>query len=200
MKPETLTSNTSSRGVTAQFHFHQSAPAIQHCGTVSLTPIELDEPVRLEMAEQLNLLLADTMTMRDLYKKAHWQISGPTFYQLHRIFDKHFNEQAALIGPIAEPIQTLGCVSLAMVADVAETTRLDRPPRDREMVPVQISRLIDGHEVIIGNTRKFSLRATELGDDGTNDLLISHVLWTNEMQAWFLSKHLANVPFVEVKV
>jgi starvation-inducible DNA-binding protein len=109
--------------VTAQPRFHQSAPEIQPYGTVTLRPIELDEPIRLEMTAQLNLLLADTMTMRDLYKKSHWQVSGPTFYQLHLLFDKHFNEQSELIDAIAERVQTLGGVSLAMAADVAEITR-----------------------------------------------------------------------------
>lgn len=199
MTTKTVNGHMTNKGVSSQPHFHQSAPEIQRYGTVRLTPIELEEPVRLEMVEQLNLLLADTMTMRDLYKKAHWQISGPTFYQLHLLFDKHFNEQTGLIDTIAERIQTLGGVSLAMAADVAETTQIDRPPRGREMVPVQISRLLDGHQIIIGHVRKLSRRDSELGDDGTNDLLISQVLRTNEMQIWFLSEHLVNVPLVEAK-
>src|SRR5207244_1439754 len=79
--------------VSAQPRFHQRASAIQEYGTVNLLlPLELEEPVRLEMTEQLNQLLADTMTLRDLYKKSHWQVSGPTFYQLHLLFDKHFAE------------------------------------------------------------------------------------------------------------
>ncbi len=160
-------------------------------------PIDLEEAVRLEIVEQLNLLLVDSMTMRDLYKKAHWQISGPTFYQLHLLFDKHYMEQAELIDKVAERIQTLGGVNLAMAADVAETTRLARPPRGREQVSVQISRLLDGHQIIIGHVRKLARRASQLGDDGTNDLLISQVLRTNEMQVWFLSEHLVNVPLVE---
>jgi starvation-inducible DNA-binding protein len=199
MTTKTLNGNMTNRGVSAQPHFHQSAQEIQQYGTVRLIPIELEEPVRLEMVEQLNILLADTMTMRDLYKKAHWQTAGPTFYQLHLLFDKHSNEQAELVDTIAERIQTLGGVSLAMAADVVETTRIDRPPRGREMVPVQISRLLDGHQIIIGHVRKLARRASELGDDGTNDLLISQVLRTNEMQVWFLSEHLVNVPLVEAK-
>ncbi|HEX5483039.1 MAG TPA: DNA starvation/stationary phase protection protein [Terriglobia bacterium] len=186
-------------GVSAQPHLHQSAPEIQRYGTVRLLPITLEEPVRLEMTEQLNLLLADTMTLRDLYKKSHWQTSGPTFYQLHLLFDKHFSEQLELVDAIAERVQMLGGVSLAMAHDVAETTRLDRPPRGREEVPVQISRLLDAHESIIGNVRRLARRASELGDDGTNDLLVSDVLRTNEMQVWFLSEHLVNAPLVEAK-
>jgi starvation-inducible DNA-binding protein len=164
-----------------------------------MLPLELEEPVRLEMTEQLNQLLADTMTLRDLYKKSHWQVAGPTFYQLHLLYDKHYDEQVELVDSIAERIQLLGGVSIAMAPDVAETTQIERPPRGREEVPVQLSRLLDAHQVIIREVRKLARRASELGDDGTNDLLVSEVLRTNELQVWFLSEHLVNVPLVEAR-
>jgi starvation-inducible DNA-binding protein len=186
--------------ISAQPRFHQRAREIQTYGTVShVLPLELEEPVRLEMTEQLNQLLADTMTLRDLYKKCHWQVAGPTFYQLHLLYDKHYGEQVEVVDSIAERIQLLGGVSLAMAADVAETTRIERPPRGREEVAVQLSRLLDAHHVIIRQARKLARRASELGDDGTNDLAVSEVLRTNELQAWFLSEHLVNVPLVEAK-
>src|SRR5213082_98168 len=185
--------------VSAQPRFHQRAREIQEYGTVSYAlPLDLEEPVRLEMTEQLNQLLADTMTLRDLYKKSHWQVSGPTFYQLHLLFDKHFAEQVELVDAIAERIQLLGGVSIAMAADVAETTKIERPPRGREEVPVQLSRLLDAHQVIIRQCRTLARRASALGDDGTNDLVVSEVLRSNELQVWFLSEHLVNVPLVEV--
>jgi starvation-inducible DNA-binding protein len=186
--------------ISPQPRFHQRANAMQAYGTVNhLVPLELEEPVRLEMTAQLNQVLADTMTLRDLYKKSHWQVAGPTFYQLHLLFDKHFGEQVELVDTLAERIQLLGGVSIAMAPDVAETTQIERPPRGREEVPVQLSRLLDAHQVIIGETRKLARRASQLGDDGTNDLLISEVLRTNELQVWFLSEHLVDVPLVRVK-
>jgi starvation-inducible DNA-binding protein len=186
--------------ISAQPRLHQRAREIQSYGTVShMLPLELEEPVRLEMTEQLNQVLADTMTLRDLYKKSHWQVAGPTFYQLHLLYDKHYDEQVELVDAIAERIQLLGGVSIAMAPDVAETTRIERPPRGREEVPVQLSRLLDAHQVIIGEVRKLARRASELGDDGTNDLLVSEVLRTNELQVWFLSEHLVNVPLIEAR-
>lgn len=186
--------------ISPQPRFHQRANAMQAYGTVNhLLPLELEEPVRLEMTAQLNQVLADTMTLRDLYKKSHWQVAGPTFYQLHLLFDKHFGEQVELVDTLAERIQLLGGVSIAMAPDVAETTQIERPPRGREEAPVQLSRLLDAHQVIIGETRKLARRASQLGDDGTNDLLISEVLRTNELQVWFLSEHLVDVPLVRVK-
>jgi len=183
----------------AQPRLHQYAGELQHYGTVShQLPLELEEPVRLEMTEQLNTLLADTMTLRDLYK-SHWQVAGPTFYQLHLLYDKHHGEQAELVDAIAERIQLLGGVSIAMAADVAETTQIERPPRGREEVPVQLSRLLDAHKIVIGECRTLARRASALGDDGTNDLVVSQVLRTSELQAWFLSEHLVNAPLVRAK-
>src|SRR2546426_879993 len=186
--------------ISAQPRFHQKAGEIQAYGTVNhLLPLELEEPVRLEMTEQLNQLLADSITLRDLYKKSHWQVAGPTFYQLRLLFDKHFDEQVQLVDSIAERIQLLGGVSIAMAHDVAEITRIERPPRGREEVPVQLSRLLEAHQVITGQVRKLARRAAELGGDGTNDLVVSEVLRRNELQAWFLSEHLVDAALVHAK-
>jgi len=192
-------SNTNA-SISAQPRLHQHAAVIQSYGTVThALPLELEEPVRLEMTERLNQLLADTITIRDLYKKSHWQVAGPTFYQLHLLFDKHYDEQVELVDSIAERIQLLGGVSLAMAADVAEETQIERPPRGREEVPVQLSRLVAAHQVIIREARTLARRSTQLGDDGTNDLAVSEVLRTNELQTWFLSEHLVNVPLVRAE-
>ena len=192
--------SSNSQKASAQPRYHQSARELQPFGTVtSVMPLQLEEPVRLEMTEQLNLLLADTMTLRDLYKKSHWQVSGATFYQLHLLFDKHYGEQNEIVDTIAERIQLLGGISIAMAPDVAETTRIPRPPKGREEVPVQLSRLLDAHEVIITHCRELAELATKLGDPGTNDLVVSDVLRTNELQVWFLSEHLVDAPLVEAE-
>jgi starvation-inducible DNA-binding protein len=159
-------------------------------------PIALDEFVRAESITNLNQVLADTMTLRDMYKKHHWQVAGHTFYQLHLLFDKHHGEQDELVDEIAERIQLLGGISLAMAADVAETTMIPRPPRGREEVPVQISRLLEAHELILKEARAMAKQAQEAGDDGTNDLLVSDVIRTNELQTWFIAEHVVDVPLV----
>jgi len=169
---------------------HQQAAEIQAFGTLAKLPIALSEKVCQASVERLNQILADTMTLRDLYKKHHWQVSGKTFYQLHLLYDKHFGEQSELVDEIAERIQTLGGLSYAMAADVAENTNIPRPPKGREEVPVQISRLLTAHEIILQGARAAARKASETGDDGTNDLLVSDVIRTNEMQVWFVAEHL----------
>jgi starvation-inducible DNA-binding protein len=175
---------------------HQHAPEIQPYGKIAKLPIALDETVCAASAENLNQVLADTMTLRDLYKKHHWQVAGETFYQLHLLFDKHHDEQDALVDAIAERVQLLGAVSIAMAADIAETTIIPRPPRGREEVSVQISRLLEAHEIILKEARTMARQADELSDYGTNDLLVSQLIRTNELQVWFLAEHLVDVPVV----
>ena len=174
----------------------QKGMEIQKFGTVVNIPIGLKEDVRKKSVDLLNQVLVDSMSIRDLYKKHHWQVSGPTFYQLHLLFDKHFEEQLELVDSIAERIQLLGGVSIAMAADVAEMTKVQRPPRGREEVPVQISRLLAAHEIILNESHESGKKADDAGDDGTNDLLVSEVIRTNELQAWFISEHLVNLPAV----
>jgi len=174
----------------------QQPKELQHYGTVARVPIALGASVCAASIENLNQLLADAISVRDLYKKHHWQVSGPTFYQLHLRFDKHFNEQSELVDFIAERIQSLGGVSIAMPHDVAETTLIPRPPRGREDVPGQLSRLLHAHEIVLKEARAMARQAAEAGDDGTNDLLVSNVIRTNEMHVWFVAEHLANTPVV----
>src|SRR5258707_15490539 len=176
---------------------HQESHEIQPFGHLVHMPIALSETTCKESVENLNQLLADTMTLRDLYKKHHWQVAGHTFYQLHLPFDKHYEEQDELVDTIAERIQLLGGVSLAMAADIAETTIIPRPPRGREEAPVQISRLLEAHEILLREARTMARQAAEAGDDGTNDLLVSDIIRTNELQVWFLSEHLVDVPLVK---
>jgi starvation-inducible DNA-binding protein len=178
---------------------NQHAHEIQPFGHLVRLPIALAEVVCKESVANLNQLLADTMTLRDLYKKHHWQVSGPTFYQLHLLFDKHYEEQSTLVDTIAERIQLLGGVSIAMAADVAETTIIPRPVKGREPVPVQISRLLHAHEIVLKEARTMARQAVESGDDGTNDLIVSNVIRTNELEVWFVAEHVVDTPVVRAR-
>lgn len=172
---------------------NQTSKEIQSYGTRFKVPLGLTDKVCEESISNLNRVLADTITLRDLYKKCHWQTSGATFYQLHLLFDKHYEEQAELVDLLAERIQLLGGISVAMGVHVAEISQIETPPTGREEVPVQISRLLKAHEVIFKFTRKAAKQASEGEDEGTNDLLVSNVIRTNELQTWFIAEHLVSL-------
>ncbi len=173
---------------------HQQAHEIQPFGHLVRMSIALSEDACKESVANLNQLLADTMTLRDLYKKHHWQVAGPTFYQLHLLFDKHYDEQNDLVDKIAERIQLLGGVSLAMAPDVAEATLIPRPPKGREEVPVQVSRLLHAHEIVLKEARTMARLVAKNDDDRTNDLLVSDVIRRNELQVWFVGEHVVDMP------
>jgi starvation-inducible DNA-binding protein len=175
----------------------QNTREIQAFGSLVRLPIALAENVCKSSVENINQVIVDTITLRDMYKKHHWQVSGPTFYQLHLLYDKHFNEQSELVDSLAERIQTLGGIGIAMAHDVAEMTLIPRLPRGRQSVPVQLSRLLHAHEIILLEARAMARVAAKAGDDGTNDLLVSNVIRMNELQVWFLSEHLVNPPLVD---
>ncbi len=181
------------RAVEAQPHLDlDKGQETQPWGTLTDLPIALGEQARLQSIEALNQLLADTISLRDMYKKHHWQVSGPTFYQLHLLFDAHYEEQSELVDTIAERIMSLGGVSVAMSHDVAEMTMIRRPPKGRENPAMQISRLLEAHRHILAESREGAKAAASAGDDGTNDLFVSDVIRTNEKQTWFLAEHLVS--------
>ncbi|MGK4000604.1 Dps family protein [Sorangium sp. So ce1024] len=186
-------------GPEAQPILRQRGKEIQPYGALARYPLGLSDDVRAASVKALNQVLCDTMVLRDMYKKHHWQVSGATFYSLHLLLDKHYEEQVKLVDEMAERIQTLGGVAIAMPHDVVEMTKIERPPRGREEVPVQISRLLEAHEQILIEAREAARKVAEAGDDGTNDLLVSDIVRVNEMQVWFLSEHLVDTPLVKAR-
>ncbi len=178
---------------------NQRGQILQEYDTVIRLPIGMEKETCLKSVKNLNQVLADTMTIRDMYKKHHWQVAGHTFYQLHLLFDKHYEEQTELVDTLAERIQRLGGIALAMAGDIAEETNIERPPRGREEAPVQISRLLEAHEIILKECRKYAKDADDDGDDGTNDVLVSDIIRTNERHSWFIAEHLVDVPLVKAK-
>jgi starvation-inducible DNA-binding protein len=183
----------------AQPILNQRVKETQPFGTLTRYPLGLGDEARSTSVNALNQVLADSITLRDMYKKHHWQLSGPTFYELHLLFDKHAGEQTEIVDALAERIQTLGGICVAMGIDTSQMTKIERVPPGREEVPVQISRLLEGHEHILVAARALARKAAELGDDGTNDLLLGDVVRPNETQVWFLSEHLVNAPLVRAR-
>ena len=165
----------------------------QRFGDLKPMKVALSENIRKASVIDLNRALADSIVLRDLYKKHHWQVSGPTFRELHLLFDEHQAQRGEQIDQIAERIMQLGGVSIAMGADAAEESEIPRPPRDREAPVAQLDRLLLAHEIVLSFARQAARRGSEQGDDGTNDLFVSDLIRLNEKQAWFVTEHLTNM-------
>jgi len=183
--------------VSAQPRLGQTGPELQKYGTLRQLPIALSAKARTESCQILNEILADSMVLAALYKKSHWNAAGPTFYELHLLFDKHYEEQVELVDAIAERVQILGGISVGDPRHAAELTTIPRPPDGAEGVPVVLSRLLDAHETIVEKVRDGIEKTEKSKDMGTNDLLMGDVLRRHEMQVWFVAEHIVQVPLVE---
>ena len=184
------------RHVGSQPWLHQQGVEVQEFGTIREFPLGLSRDTRLYSCQRLNQVLADIQILYALYKKHHWLMRGATFYQLHLLLDKHAGEQLELVDMIAERVQTLGGVAIGDPRHVAEITVIPRPPDGAEEVPAMLSRLLEAHETILVDAHDAATKAAEMGDDGTNDLLVSNIIRTGELQAWFLAEHLVDTPLV----
>ncbi|PWI14487.1 DNA starvation/stationary phase protection protein [Streptomyces sp. Act143] len=183
-------------GSGSQPWLHQKGEVIQEFGSVKQFPLGLSYEARMYSCQRLNRALADTQILYGLYKKHHWLMRGATFYQLHLVLDKHAGEQLELIDTLAERVQSLGGVAVGDPRHVAEITSVPRPPDGVEEVPAMLSRLLEAHETILVDAHDAAKRTAELGDDGTNDLFVSQVIRTGELQSWFLAEHLVDTPLV----
>ena len=189
--------SSNGRKPSPQPHMGQQASEIQQYGTLRLVPIALAAEARAESSQVLNEILADTTILYAMYKKHHWLVSGPTFYQLHLLFDKHAEEQLQLVDLLAERVQSLGGIAVGDPRHAAELTTIPRPPDGAEPVPVMIDRLLDAHETIIEKVRT-GIKVTDENEDyGTNDLLMGDVLRRHELQVWFISEHVVEMPLVD---
>ena len=169
---------------------------IQGFGKLRLAPIGLSAAARSDSCRLLNEILADSTILYALYKKHHWLVAGPTFYQLHLLFDKHAEEQTEIIDLLAERVQSLGGIAVGDPRHAAELTTIPRPPDGAEEVQVMIDRTLRAHETIIKKVRA-AIKTTEESEDwGSNDVLMSDVLRRHELQVWFLAEHVVDVPLV----
>ena len=189
--------NGSKRTSSPEPKLGQRGRELQQFGTLRQLPIALPAEARSESCELLNEILADTTILYALYKKAHWNAAGPTFYQLHLLFDKHAEEQLELTDEIAERVQMLGGISVGDPRHAAELTTIERAPDGAEEIPVVLERLLAAHETILAKVRKGIETTEESKDFGSNDLLMGDVLRRHERQVWFLSEHVVDVPLVD---
>ncbi|MGI8657783.1 MAG: Dps family protein [Candidatus Limnocylindria bacterium] len=191
------TTKNDRNGRRASPHYGKLGDEVQKFDAMRNLPIGLAEKARRESSELLNEILADTTILYALYKKAHWNVAGPTFYQLHLLFDKHAEEQLELIDLVAERVQALGGIAVGDPRHAAELTTIERAPDGAEDVPAQITRLLQAHETVIGKVRD-GIETTEKSKDwGSNDLLMGDVLRRHELQVWFLAEHLVEMDLVE---
>ena len=157
--------------------------------TPLITRIDIDANTRQQMIEILNAQLADTFDMFSLVKQAHWNIKGPQFIALHKLFDELADGLLGYVDMLAERVTALGGIAMGTARMATASSRLDAYPPDllQDMATVQF--LADQMARLAATARSAANQAEELGDMATNYLFIE-VVRDLDKWLWFLEAHL----------
>jgi hypothetical protein len=101
-KNKSLAAAPTKQAMAVEPNLHQVSHETQKYGEIIRMPNGLSEAVCKKSVALLNQCLADTITLRDMYKKHHWQVVGPTFNQLHLMYDQHYEGQVLLVEVLIE--------------------------------------------------------------------------------------------------
>jgi starvation-inducible DNA-binding protein len=143
-----------------------------------------------QVAQSLNVLLADEHVLYIKTRRAHWNVEGPDFLTIHRFFEEQYKQLEQIIDDIAERIRTIGHYAEATLAGFLAETHLSEETRAKNDSAGFMKALLSDHESIIIHMRENVKRYDEEWNDiGTTDF-ITGLMETHEKMAWMLSAHL----------
>ncbi len=137
-----------------------------------------------KIADELSHFLADTYILYLKTQNFHWNVKGPNFYSLHKMFEEQYQELAAAIDEIAERIRALGCYTPASFAQYSQFTSL-KEERGEITAEQMIQKLVKDHETLSQLAAQLIPKAQKVHDEGTADLLIQR-LKSHDKTAWML--------------
>lgn len=156
------------------------------------TKIGLDDEVRLEIGQLLNLVLADEYVIYATTRDYHWNVTGPDFANLHRQFEEQSEQAAEWIDDVAERARAIGAGARGNWADLTSAARTSADPGYRLSANRMLRGLLGLHENMISQLRADSEAcATRLEEAGTADFLTG-LMRQHEKVAWMLRAQLEN--------
>lgn len=138
----------------------------------------------------LSAVLADEMTLYIKTRKFHWNVSGQSFMELHKLFQAQYTELEESIDEVAERIGKLGGKAIGTMTEFTELTKLKEAPNTYPSQKEMLGELLDDHETVIVQLRKdIALCADANNDAGTADFFTG-LMQQHETTAWILRKYL----------
>jgi starvation-inducible DNA-binding protein len=146
--------------------------------------IGINEQDRVQIAEGLKKLLADSYTLYLQTHNFHWNVTGPQFRELHLMFQEHYTELSIAVDDIAERIRALGVAAPGTYKEFARLSSIDEvdgvPPSE-----TMIELLTKGHEHVVKTARQVLKIAQEANDESTASL-VGDRMRVHEKTAWML--------------
>ena len=153
------------------------------------TRISIPEKNRIELIAMLNKSLASVTDLYAQLKQAHWNVKGPTFIALHKLFDEVAERVEDQVDEVAERITSLGGTALGTLQEAVKNTELRPYPVNIFTATEHLEHLTHNMAILGELVRKNIKRAEELGDMATNDLYID-IVRTLDKDLWFLEAQL----------
>lgn len=152
--------------------------------------IGLSEEQLAKIAALLSTVLSDQMTLYVKTRKFHWNVSGQSFMELHKLFEGQYNELELSIDEVAERIGKLGHNAIGTMQEFSEQSRLKETPGKYPAQKDMLKELLSDHESVIVHLRKdIEECADKLKDAGTADFL-TRLMEQHETMAWILRRYL----------
>ncbi len=138
----------------------------------------------------LSAVLADAVLLYTKTRKFHWNVSGNSFMELHKLFEKQYDQLAESIDEIAERINKLGTKTPGTMQEFLQLASLKESPGKYPSQKDMISELLADHETVIRQVRKYIDECDEKYKDiGTADFL-TDLMKQHETIAWTLRRYL----------
>lgn len=146
--------------------------------------IGISDDDRLNIANAISHVLADTYTLYLQTHNFHWNVTGPRFRELHLMFEEQYNELALAADEIAERIRTLGYPApgtYKAFSELSQIEEVDGIPAAESMIKY----LVTGNEAVVRSSRE-ALKIAQTAADESTAGLISDRLRIHEKTAWML--------------
>lgn len=138
----------------------------------------------------LTTVLADEMVLYIKTRKFHWNVSGESFMELHKLFEGQYKQLEEYIDEVAERINKLGVKTIGTLNEFTAATTLTESPGKYPSQKNMLQELLADHETVTRHLRKqVELCGTKYNDAGTTDFLTG-LMESHETIAWILRRYL----------
>ncbi|MFV8271372.1 Dps family protein [Flavobacterium sp. GT2N3] len=138
----------------------------------------------------LSSILANEMTLYVKLRKFHWNVSGESFMEFHKLFEGQYTELETSIDEIAERISKLGGKTIGTMKEFSDLTIIKESPNQYPSRKDMVKELLQDHETVIVHLRKdVNTSAEENQDAGTADFLTG-LMQAHETMSWTLRRYL----------
>lgn len=155
---------------------------------MSTNHIGLNKEQSKQLVDELNTLLANYQMFYQNLRGFHWNIQGPSFFELHVKFEELYNDAVMKVDEIAERVLTLGGTPLHTFSDYLKHSTIKEAANVNDSTGT-VSTTLANFKTLLELERKILELAGEADDEGTNSQMSDYIT-QQEKTVWMLTAYL----------